>query len=71
VGSWLSDFWEGFLSVPEAMCPKCRNGQVEYYDPYFFGLWRTLSGRRRFKCRDCGFVWRRSRGETYLDRMGF
>jgi hypothetical protein len=64
--------WEGFVEPPDASCPRCRGVQVDYYDPFFFCLWRTLSGRRRYRCRGCGFVWRRSRGEQgFLERMGF
>jgi hypothetical protein len=63
--------WEGFWSPPDAACPKCGNTNIEWYDPFFFSFWRTLNGRRRYRCSQCRFVWRKSRsGQSFLGRMG-
>ena len=64
------EFWDGFWNPPDVACPKCRSADVEYYDPFFFSLGRTLSGRRRFQFRRCYFVWRKSRSESPLRRSG-
>jgi len=70
VGDALSRMFDGFLAEPDAVCPKCQGSSVEYYDPYFFSPWRTLTGRRRVKCRTCGFVWRRSRSAARPGLLG-
>jgi transposase-like protein len=70
VGEALSRALDGFLAEPDAVCPKCQASSVEYYDPYFFSPWRTLTNRRRLKCRTCGFVWRRSRSATRIGLLG-
>lgn len=63
--------WEGFWSQPEVVCPKCGSTQVEYYDPFFFAPVRTFSGRRRFQCTSCLFVWRKSRaGQSLFGKPG-
>jgi hypothetical protein len=57
VSAWLDDL----LAAPSAICPRCQGADVEHYDPLIFAPVRALSGRRRLRCRACGFVWRRSR----------
>lgn len=65
-----SEIWDAFWEPPDVACPKCKSQIVEYYDPFLFSLLRTLGGRRRYRCTECRFVWRRSRSESILRRSG-
>jgi hypothetical protein len=51
---------------PDEACPKCKNPDTDYYDPFFFAPLRTLSGKRRVKCPQCGFIWRPSRSKRSI-----
>gem|GEM_PF-5912462 len=64
---FFSAFITAVWGAPRETCPKCKSAQTEYYDPFFFAPLRTLQGRRRIKCRECGFIWRPSRsGRSFL-----
>jgi hypothetical protein len=67
----IGELWDEFWQPPLQSCPKCKCTHVEYYDPFLFAFWRSVTGRRRFKCSKCGFIWRRSRSDSILRRSGF
>lgn len=62
----LHDLVVTIWGPPEENCPKCKNPDTEYYDPFFFAPLRTLGGRRRIKCHKCGFIWRPSRSKRSI-----
>ncbi|MBN1756666.1 MAG: hypothetical protein JW863_00010 [Chitinispirillaceae bacterium] len=64
----IASLYDKIWGRPAECCPKCRNEQTEYYDPFFFAPLRTLAGKRRIKCPSCGFIWRPSRSRrTFFD----
>ncbi|MCU0608141.1 MAG: hypothetical protein MUF22_00035 [Chitinispirillaceae bacterium] len=66
----IKGLWDSFWSQPVISCPKCGSAATEYYDPFFFALSRTLSGKRRIRCTACRFVWRPSRsGRSVWDKF--
>jgi hypothetical protein len=66
----LSELWRSFWNPPDTVCPKCGSPATEYYDPFFFALQRTLTGKRRIKCTACHFIWRPSRrGKSLWERF--
>jgi hypothetical protein len=66
----FTDLWDGFWDKPMATCPKCKSTFIDYYDPFLFAPWRTLTGRRRYKCQKCGFIWRKSRSDSIINKSG-
>ena len=60
-GGVFRELWDSFWNPPEIVCPKCGSSATVYYDPFFFAIGRTVTGKRRIKCTVCRFVWRPSR----------
>ncbi|MBN1307756.1 MAG: hypothetical protein JXA18_07560 [Chitinispirillaceae bacterium] len=65
---FFHDLFETVWGPPHESCPKCKGEKTEYYDPFFFAPLRTLLGKRRIKCSECGFIWRPSRTRRSLLR---